>query len=173
MNRDRRLLLAAGAASLLPACATTADAPPKMGELGIYSAGAGSAFLPYAQGLAAFLGTQGLPSRALESSGSIENMRKVDAEPIRTAIDAARSQSVGRTAAHKRIEAWRERLLANDAALMELLRAFPQADIQRLGELIRGTAHEREAHQPPHNYRELYQALRALIEPRVTNKGDD
>ena len=100
-------------------------------------------------------------------------MRKVDAEPIRTAIDAARSQSVGRTAAHKRIEAWRERLLANDAALMELLRAFPQADIQRLGELIRGTSHEREAHQPPHNYRELYQALRALIEPRVTNKGDD
>ena len=91
-------------------------------------------------------------------------MRKVDAEPIRTAIDAARSQSVGRTAAHKRIEAWRERLLANDAALMELLRAFPQADIRRLGELIRGTVHEREAHQPPLNYRELYQALRALIE---------
>jgi uncharacterized protein len=83
MDRDRRLLLAAGAASLLPACASTADAPPKMGELGIYSAGSGSAFLPYAQGLAAFLGTQGLPSRALESSGSIENMRKVDAEPQR------------------------------------------------------------------------------------------
>jgi uncharacterized protein len=83
MDRDRRLLLAAAAASLLPACATTADAPPKMGELGIYSAGSGSAFLPYAQGLAAFLATQGLPSRALESSGSIENMRKVDAEPQR------------------------------------------------------------------------------------------
>jgi uncharacterized protein len=83
MDRDRRLLLAAGAASLLPACATTADAPPEMGELGIYSAGNGSAFLPYAQGLAAFLGTQGLPSRAIESSGSIENMRKVDAEAQR------------------------------------------------------------------------------------------
>jgi uncharacterized protein len=83
MDRDRRLLLAAAAASLLPACATTADAPPKMGELGIYSAGSGSAFLPYAQGLAAFLATQGLPSRALETSGSIENMRKVDAEPQR------------------------------------------------------------------------------------------
>jgi len=91
-------------------------------------------------------------------------MRKVDAEPIRTAIDAARSQSAGRTAAHKRIEAWRERLLANDSALMELLRAFPRADIQQLGALVRGTVHEREAHQPPHNYRELYQALRALLE---------
>ena len=91
-------------------------------------------------------------------------MRKVDAEPIRTAIDAARSQSAGRTAAHKRIEAWRERLLSSDAALGELLHAFPRADIQHLGELIRGTVHERDAHKPPHNYRELYQALRALLE---------
>jgi len=91
-------------------------------------------------------------------------MRKVDAEPIRAALDAWQAQSTGRTAAHKRIESWRERLLAGDAALAELLRAYPRADIQHLGGLIRGTLHEREANQPPRSYRELYQALRSLIE---------
>ena len=99
--------------------------------------------------------------RQMQYIGKI--MRKVDAEPIRAAIDAWHAQSAGPTAAHKRVEAWRERLLANDAALAELLHTFPRADIQKLGELIRGTLHEREAHQPPHNYRELYQALRALL----------
>ena len=39
-------------------------------------------------------------------------MRKVDAEPIRAALDAWRAQSRGPIAAHKRVEAWRERLLA-------------------------------------------------------------
>jgi uncharacterized protein len=117
MDRDRRLLLAAGAASLLPACASTADAPPKIAELGIYSAGSGSAFLPYAQGLAAFLGRQGLPSRALESSGSIENMRKVDAESQRigTVFLGSAYEGVTGTAA------WTQgRKLANARALFPM-----------------------------------------------------
>lgn len=84
MTIARRSILAAAAVPLLPACATRSPASPPVdlltGELGIYSAGAGSAFLPYAQGLATQFAQAGLPARALESSGSIENMRKVDAE---------------------------------------------------------------------------------------------
>jgi uncharacterized protein len=81
MSFNRRLLMLA-AAALLAAC-TTAPPRPTLAEVGIYSAGQGSAFLPYAQGLAAYLGAHGLKAQALESTGSIENLRKVDAEPQR------------------------------------------------------------------------------------------
>jgi ribosome-associated protein len=99
--------------------------------------------------------------RQMQYIGKI--MRKVDAEPIRAALGAWRVQSDAHTAGHKRVEAWRDRLLSDEAALAELLRAYPRADIQGLGKLIRGTSHERATNQPPRSYRELYQALRALL----------
>ncbi len=64
MRTDRRLVLAASAVALLAAC-TTAPPKPALAEVGIYSAGPGSAFLPYAQGLAAYLGANGLKAQAL------------------------------------------------------------------------------------------------------------
>lgn len=91
-------------------------------------------------------------------------MRKVDAEPIRTALEAWQAESRGHTAAQKRVERWRERLLAEPGALAELLAQYPRADAQRLRALIRNALSEREAGKPPRSYRELYQALRALIE---------
>jgi uncharacterized protein len=54
---------------------------PTLPEVGILSAGPGSAFLPYAQGAAAFLSSQGLKATALESRGSIENMQRVQSDP--------------------------------------------------------------------------------------------
>jgi len=100
--------------------------------------------------------------RQMQYIGKI--MRKVDAAPIRAALDVWRTQSDGHTVAHKRIERWREQLLSDETALAELQRVYPRADIQQLGRLIRGTAHERETNQPPRSYRELYQALRILME---------
>ena len=67
--------------SLLAACA--APSRPTLGEVGIYAAGQGSAFLPYAQGVAAHLTREGLRAQALESTGSIQNLQRVDAEPQR------------------------------------------------------------------------------------------
>jgi ribosome-associated protein len=93
-------------------------------------------------------------------------MRKVDAEPIRAALDAWRAQSIRHTAAHKRIEAWRERLLAEPDAISELVARYPGVDIRQLSGLIRDALSEREAHRPPRSYRELFQALRALIEKK-------
>ena len=63
---------------LLAACGTVEQ--PTLDEIGIYSAGPGSAFLPYAQGIARHAGAVGLKVRAIESTGSIENIRKVSAE---------------------------------------------------------------------------------------------
>ncbi|MBI2772648.1 MAG: TAXI family TRAP transporter solute-binding subunit [Burkholderiales bacterium] len=78
----RRLALFAVTSLVLAACASP-PTPPTLAEAGIYSAGQGSAFLPYAQGIARHLTASGLKAQALESGGSIENLKKVDAEPQR------------------------------------------------------------------------------------------
>lgn len=82
MKRTLRLAFSLAFTFLLTACASV---PPKpsVSQVGIYSAGPGSAFLPYAQGLAAYLNTQGLKATAIESKGSIENLGRVDLEPQR------------------------------------------------------------------------------------------
>jgi ribosome-associated protein len=54
-----------------------------------------------------------------------------------------------------------------------LQKEFPAANVMGLQALVRDTLREREAKQPPRAFRELYQALRALIERQVTNRGDD
>lgn len=81
LSRRTLLLTSAGASGLgLLGCASPAPARPTLSELGIYSAGQGSAFLPYAQGVAQLLSGQGLKAQALVTAGSIENIRKIDAE---------------------------------------------------------------------------------------------
>jgi len=97
-------------------------------------------------------------------------MRRVDPAPIRAALDAFQAPSRSQAAIHKRIEGWRGRLLAEPAALGELLAGYPQANIRQLGALIDGVEREREAGKPPRSYRELYQALRALIEKGVNSE---
>lgn len=76
MAIDRRTLLLASPAWLL-AC-TTAPAPAP--ELGLCAAGPGSNFLPYAQGLAAQLQAAGLRAQVVQTTGSIENLRRVNAD---------------------------------------------------------------------------------------------
>jgi ribosome-associated protein len=99
--------------------------------------------------------------RQLQYIGKL--MRKVDPEPIRAALDAVLARSRRQIAAHKRVEAWRERLLAGPGAVNEVLAEYPGADAQRLRALVRGALRERDAGSPPRSYRELYQALRALL----------
>lgn len=91
-------------------------------------------------------------------------MRKVDAAPIRARLNAWKTQVRTHTAQFKRLEAWRERLLAEEGALAELLREYPQADEHELHRLIRDARRERLENQAPKNYRALFQALRALME---------
>jgi len=66
---NRRTLLAA---------ATATPALAQGGALKIYGAGAGSAFLPYAEGLAAFLRGAGIAAEARTSTGSLQNLSFVE-----------------------------------------------------------------------------------------------
>jgi len=103
----------------------------------------------------------GARRRQLQYIGKL--MRRVDPAPIRAALDAWDMQSRRGTVLHKQIEAWRERLLGDPDAVAGLLAAFPAADARHLRALTEDALREREAGRPPRAYRELYQALRALI----------
>lgn len=99
--------------------------------------------------------------RQLQYIGKL--MRSVDPEPIRAQLDLWKNSSDEHKAWLHHLERWRERLLADEAALNELVGAHPQADTQQLRTLIRNTLRERELNKPPKSYRALFQALRELL----------
>ena len=74
--------------------------------------------------------------------------------------DAARRE----TAALHRAEALRDALLGDegDAALTGLLASHPQADRQKLRQLVRNAREERAKNKPPRAFRELFRVLREL-----------
>lgn len=100
--------------------------------------------------------------RQLQYIGKL--MRRIEAGPIRAALEAVQARSRGETATHKHIEAWREQLLAEPDAVHALLAEHPQGDERGLRALVRVALRERAEGRPPRAFRELYQALRVLIE---------
>jgi ribosome-associated protein len=89
-------------------------------------------------------------------------MREVDSEPIRTQLAALEGGSAQAAAAHRRLEAWRARLLEDDAALTEFAGAHPDADLQKIRTLIRNARQEQQQSKPPRAYRELFRMLKSL-----------
>ncbi len=97
-----------------------------------------------------------------------KNLRREDdatLEAIRDALDHAKADGRRGAAALHRVESWRERLIADgDAALAEFIAAHPHADRQHLRQLARNAHAERLQNKPPHAQRELFRALRELLE---------
>ena len=96
-----------------------------------------------------------------------KQMRREDDEvldAIRDALDEKGDAARREVAAMHRVEAWRDRLLAEgDAALAELIGQYPDADRQTLRQLVRNTLEERKRNKPPRAFRELFRHLRELI----------
>lgn len=88
-------------------------------------------------------------------------MRKVDPEPIRAALAEAEGRSAAARARLRRLERWRERLIADDAALTEFARAHPAAELQALRAAIRNARKEIAAGRPPRAQRALFRLIRA------------
>jgi ribosome-associated protein len=96
-------------------------------------------------------------------------MRDVDPAPIRAQLDALVGHSAQEAARHRRLEAVREKLLADDAALTAYVADHPGADLQALRTLIRNARREqKEEGRPPRAFRELFRLLKALEPPTVT-----
>jgi ribosome-associated protein len=89
-------------------------------------------------------------------------MRDVDPAGIRSRLAEIEGHSAQATARHRRLEAWRERLIADDAALTEFAAAFPAAGLQTLRTLIRNARKEQKESKPPHAYRELFRVLKEI-----------
>ena len=114
-----------------------------------------------------------------------KQMRREDDETlerIRDALDAGGDAARREIAAMHRVEAWRDRLLAEgDTALAELLNAYPDADGQLLRQLTRNTLEERKRNKPPRAFRELFRELRELMlgalaatdDPAASDEADD
>jgi ribosome-associated protein len=96
-----------------------------------------------------------------------KQMRREDEDTLdalRDALDEHGESARRETALLHRIETLRERLLADgDAALTQLLDEHPQADRQRLRQLVRNALDERHRNRPPHAFRELFRELRELL----------
>jgi ribosome-associated protein len=92
-------------------------------------------------------------------------MRALDPAPIRARLAELEGNSAQAAARHRRLEAWRERLLADDAALTEFAATFPAADLQALRASIRNARKEQKDGKPPRAYRELFRVLRDIAAP--------
>jgi ribosome-associated protein len=92
-------------------------------------------------------------------------MRMVDADAIRAAIGRATGESRAAVAQMHLAERWRERLLADDAALTDFVASHREADVQWLRATIRAARREQASGLPPKHARLLYRRLHEHLEP--------
>jgi ribosome-associated protein len=91
-------------------------------------------------------------------------MRKIDAEPIRAAIDARQARDRAATRQFQLTERWRTRLIQENAAVIdEFMRAYDTADRAHIERLIAQARHERDNERPPKAARELFSVVDKLV----------
>lgn len=98
-------------------------------------------------------------------------MRQVDADAIRTALAQVTGESRAAVALMHLAERWRDRLIADDAALTEFIAAHPAADVQWLRAAIRAARRDFGNQQAPRHARELYRWLHEQLESQATHEG--
>lgn len=94
-------------------------------------------------------------------------MREIDPAPVREALARVQGRSNAAIALQHETERQRERLLEDPAALAAFAADHPGADVQRLRALVRRALAERQRNAPPRSYRELFRALREIIDEGV------
>ncbi|NAX20730.1 ribosome biogenesis factor YjgA [Vibrio sp. V39_P1S14PM300] len=99
--------------------------------------------------------------RQLQFIGKL--MRTEDPEPIQAALDKIRNKHSQATAVLHKLETLRDRVVEEgDHAIEEVMEQYPSADRQRLRQLARQAAKEKQAQKPAKAYREIFQILKAL-----------
>ncbi|HEX7634714.1 MAG TPA: ribosome biogenesis factor YjgA [Noviherbaspirillum sp.] len=105
-----------------------------------------------------------------------KKMRGLEEEEIaaiQKVIDSWKGASKAETAAMHALERWREKLLADDKALTELMQQYQEADAQQLRMLIRNARKEQAENKPPKAYREIFQVLKQLQSSASTPQQDE
>ncbi|MBI3284205.1 MAG: DUF615 domain-containing protein [Burkholderiales bacterium] len=94
-----------------------------------------------------------------------KKMRTLDEEEvalIQKTIDSWKGASKSETAAMHALERKRDKLLADDNALTELMAEHPELDVQQLRTMIRNARKEQAENKAPKAYREIFQLLKQL-----------
>jgi len=98
-----------------------------------------------------------------------KRLRKIDIEPIESALESIRQAARANTQTLHLVEQWRDRLLGNDAepnpkvALTDFLSSYPHADRQQLRQLQRSAIKETTEKKPPKSARLLFKAVRDAV----------
>ena len=103
--------------------------------------------------------TEGM-RRQLQFIGRI--MRKVDPAPLQAALDKIAGLSAAENARMHQRERLRDRFIADEKVIDEIVAKFPNADIQYLRQQRRNAIREHELKKPPKAYREIFRILREL-----------
>lgn len=90
-------------------------------------------------------------------------MRKIDTASIKQAIDDIDKGQKRKAREFQHIEQMRDSLVeGDDAVFNEIISRFPEADIQRLRQFVRGARKEKKENRPPKQSRTLFKYLREL-----------
>ncbi len=107
------------------------------------------------------MNAHGAKRRQMQYIGTL--MRSADVAPIEQALLEIEQGSYRQAKDFQRIERWRDQLMAGeDAVFEEILASFPDADRQRMGNLVRSARKEKEKNQPPKSARNLFGYLQGL-----------
>jgi ribosome-associated protein len=96
-------------------------------------------------------------------------LRSIDPEPIREALASRAETDRQRVKREHAIEAWRDRLLADEpGAWTELVALIGADNLPKLRSLARQARAERDAARAPSAARQLFRRLRELLSPAPT-----
>ena len=103
----------------------------------------------------------GARRRQLQYIGAL--MRKIDAAPIRKALDNIRLGDYQKALGYKKLERWRDALKEGDLSVVEdILAQCPEAERQRLMQLVRNARKEAEMGKTVKASRVLFRYLREV-----------
>jgi ribosome-associated protein len=91
-------------------------------------------------------------------------MRDVDPEPLRAALAQAGGTGRAEREHFAAAEGWRDRLLAEAAAVDAFVAAHPEIDRDELVALVASAREERASGRPPHRFRALFRLVAKTIE---------
>ena len=112
-------------------------------------------------------------ARKIQSRGGLKRqrqfigkiMRQIDSESVEKQLAVIKHKHDTNTAAFRKIEQWRDRLLNNDkTALTEIINSHPDIDRQHINQLVRHALREQVENKPPASARKLFKYLRDIEE---------
>jgi len=111
--------------------------------------------------LAKTLKSRGARRRQMQYIGVL--MRRIDPEPIRLMIHEIDKGQKHKAREFQQFETMRNSLIdGDDTVFEEIISRFPDADILRLRQLVRGARKEKKENKPPKQSRSLFRYLREL-----------